>query len=96
MCKTSSSTERSQVVKIARCRPPPNNCILSSYATPFRQQAALCWTLSHHSLIIALVIFGVLPDLTGVASISPANQSRGSNKLNKDLHIDTSGRVSSG
>ena len=93
MCKTSSSTERSQVVKIARCRPPPNNCILSSYATPFRQQAALCWTLSHHSLIIALVIFGVLPDLTGVASISPANQSRGSNKLNKDLHIDTSGRV---
>ena len=81
MCKTSLSTKRSQAVK-TRCR-SPNQSTLSLYATGVGQGPNIPWRLSQQSLIVALVIFGVLPDLTGVASISPAHRKHEVSHLQK-------------
>lgn len=78
MCKASSSTQKSRAVK-TRCRSPNK---LSSFVGGAGQRSRIPCKLTQPSIIvIALVTFGVLPDLTGVASISPAH--RKTNHLNK-------------
>ena len=81
MCKISLSTQRSQVVKI-KCQ-TSNQPGLSLYTTGLGQGIKLSWRLSQQSLIVALVILGILPDLTGVASISPAHRKLTANHQQK-------------
>ena len=85
MCKASSSTQRSRAVK-KRCR-SPNQKAFSSFARGAGQSSsrASCKLTQPSIIVIALVIFGVLPDLTGVASISPAHRKHSINHLNKSV-----------
>ena len=82
MCKASSSTQKSRAVK-TRCR-TPNQTPFSSFARGAGQRSRASCKLSQPSIVvIALVIFGVLPDLTGVASISPAHRKHSIDHLSK-------------
>ena len=83
MCKPFLSTQTSQALN-KRCRPPN----LPFTATGLVQGARLSWKLSLQSLFLVLVIFGILPDFTGVASISPAHRKQVATHHDKDPVLD--------
>ena len=83
MCKASSSAQRSRAVK-TKCRSPNHAEAFLSYVGGAGQSFKISCKLSQSSiLVIALVTFGVLPDLTGVASISPSHRKESINHLSK-------------
>ena len=83
MCKASSSAQRSRAVK-TKCRSPNHAEAFLTFVGGAGRSFKISCKLSQSSIIvIALVTFGVLPDLTGVASISPSHRKQSINHLSK-------------